>query len=171
MLANMRVLILMRHAKAVRDYEAPSDFDRGLTKRGWEEAARTSRLLADIGLHPDRALVSNAQRTRDTIAAFEDPPRDIEFDDALYLAGPRTLHTAASAAADADTLLMIGHNPGLKQLAAELASQGEGHNASALERLALGLPTSWACIFRVDGMPTAGRARFVHLVGPERADG
>ena len=64
----MRTLILMRHAKAVKASEAPSDETRGLTGRGERDAAEPRGALAGFGLAPQLALVSSARRTRETAA-------------------------------------------------------------------------------------------------------
>ena len=64
-------LILMRHGKAERDSKSGEDFDRKLTDRGVRESAAMAANLADLGLVPDIALVSAAQRTRETWAAAQ----------------------------------------------------------------------------------------------------
>jgi phosphohistidine phosphatase len=143
----------MRHAKAVREHEAPTDKDRGLTDRGRADAARAGQEMAAQGLSPGIALVSSAARTRQTwaavAAALPDTPADIQ--DALYLAPSERLwdhaHTALSTHACA---LLIGHNPGLHELIAELTRQTHDHS-----RLALGLrdhlPTAAFAAFEIDG--------------------
>ena len=62
----MRTLILLRHAKAVRAHEADSDEARALTPRGRRDAAAAGAAMAEGALKPALALVSTAQRTRET---------------------------------------------------------------------------------------------------------
>ncbi|MCV0397761.1 MAG: histidine phosphatase family protein [Rhizobiaceae bacterium] len=72
-----RRLFLLRHAKASRDEPGLDDFDRPLTERGLDDAARIGQVMADRGWWPRRALVSPAVRTRQTwgLAARELPKR------------------------------------------------------------------------------------------------
>ena len=60
-------LILLRHAKAVREHEAPSDFERGLTERGLNDAAAAGAAIAAVGWDVDVALASPAARTLQTL--------------------------------------------------------------------------------------------------------
>jgi phosphohistidine phosphatase len=165
----MRRLVLLRHAKAVRPGPAMADFDRGLEPRGRVEAARAARLLADLGLAPDMALISPSQRTRQTWSIVSEtlPARAVEFVDTIYDADVRTLLDHAAAHAVAETVLMVGHNPGLKDLARTLMGDGP-HDAHAAEALARGLPTSCAAVLGLDGAPTPRAARLIALVVPER---
>ncbi|MCG8443964.1 MAG: histidine phosphatase family protein [Caulobacterales bacterium] len=165
----MRYLILLRHAKAVRDHEAQTDFERGLTKRGRLEARRAGELIARAGLRPDRALISPARRTSETFAALATNVGEAHFEEDLYLAPARSVLRLARAAGEADTVLVIGHNPGLKEVGLRLSETGGGHNAWARERLELGFPTAWASVFAVDGSPAPDRARLIYLLAPERA--
>jgi len=89
----MRTLILLRHGKAVRDHEAPSDEARPLTDRGRREAAQAGREIAAARLAPARALISTAQRTRETAEAAlaELGPLVRTFAPDLYMAGPETV--------------------------------------------------------------------------------
>ena len=91
MLARMRTLILLRHAKAVRAHEAPDDKSRALTGRGRREAAQAGLAMEDAGLKPGLALVSTSARTRETAEqALTNFKLETRFEDALYHAAPRT---------------------------------------------------------------------------------
>jgi phosphohistidine phosphatase len=137
----MDVLILMRHGKAVRDSQAPSDRARGLTSRGAREAMLAGAHMVEAGLKPDRILVSAAERTRQTYAAlaagFRATP---EFLEPLYMASSDTIwHLAADSGGE--IVLAIGHNPGMHELASALLDQAAEDSAAA-ESIRADFPTS-----------------------------
>jgi phosphohistidine phosphatase len=138
----MRHLMLLRHAKTER--AAPGERDRGreLTTRGRADAPVIGAYLADHGLAPDLALVSPAKRTQETWAliatAFTKAPRAVN-DDRIYNAGTEDLLELIRETPSARTLLVIGHNPGLHDLAMQLITSGD---AAMRRRLAEKLPTS-----------------------------
>ena len=142
----MRQLILFRHAKAVPG-TATEDHARGLTPQGLAEAAEAGRSL-DARLRPDLALVSDSRRTRETFGRIvEAIRRDLphRFERSLYGAGAEQI-AAVIAAVDPETtcLLVIGHNPGIGELARQLADD----NADAApHRLAAGFSTAAYAIF------------------------
>ncbi len=146
----MRTLILMRHAKAVRAHEADSDEGRGLTGRGRRDAASAGAAMANAGLKPALALVSTAERTRETaehgLAEFG---LETRFEDALYHAAPESIWDAFSAS-DADTVVIVGHNPGVGDLVSQLVHQA--HDGSKLARELGGhFPTAAFAAFEVRG--------------------
>lgn len=146
----MRTLILFRHAKAVRAHEADSDEARGLTGRGRREAALAGAAMEDAGLKPKLALVSTAERTRETaehgLANFAIETR---FEDALYHAPPEGIWDAF-AASDAESVVVVGHNPGLGELVSALVHQA--HDGSKLAREFSGhFPTSAFAAFEIRG--------------------
>ena len=139
----MRRLLLLRHAKAERPQPGTRDHDRILSKRGRSEATAIGAYLARHALVPDRALVSTSNRTRETwilvSAAFAHSPAT-EFDGRIYDASPGTILDAVRESGTASkTLLVIGHNPGLQQLAAMLTASGD---IDARQRLLEDFPTS-----------------------------
>lgn len=168
----MRRLVLFRHAKAVRPAPELADIDRVLEPRGRVEAARAAQLLADLGVAIDVALVSPAARTRQTWEVLADTltAGEVVIEPRIYDADPETLIDLAAEQADADTVMIVGHNPGLKD-AARLAMGGGPHDARALEALARGLPTSCALVLGLNGTPMPGAARLSAFVAPERAEG
>ncbi|XBQ15043.1 MAG: histidine phosphatase family protein [Oceanicaulis sp.] len=150
-------LIVMRHAKAVDRLEAEDDFERGLTERGREDAARAAAAMKSAGLTADQALVSPARRTRETWAVVSEtlgaPP--VHDPMALYHASTEMLERAASEliARGAQTVAVIGHNPGIGGLAHSLAA-----SAQAATGMPRGWPTSSVGVFDValkDGALTA----------------
>jgi phosphohistidine phosphatase len=146
----MDVVILMRHGKAVRDHEAPSDRERGLTARGRNDAKAAGAMLRESGLAPDRILVSSAERTRQTYAALGlSIAPAATFEDDLYMASADAIWNAAERSGGS-TVLVIGHNPGLHELAADLAEQTHERSA-ATKSLRQHLPTSAFAVFSIAG--------------------
>jgi phosphohistidine phosphatase len=146
----MRILILFRHAKAVRAHEADSDEARGLTGRGRREAALAGAAMEDAGLKPTLALVSTSQRTRETAeGGLQNFKLETRFEDALYHASPEGVWDAF-AASDAASVVIVGHNPGLGELVATLVHQA--HDGSKLARDLSGhFPTSAVAAFEIRG--------------------
>ena len=115
----MRELILLRHAHAESATAGQDDIARPLSATGLAEARAAGDWLREHGLRPDRVLCSTATRTRDTLAALGDiGGAEVHEDAAIYDASPGTLVALADANRDAERLLLVGHNPGLEQLAA-----------------------------------------------------
>jgi phosphohistidine phosphatase len=168
----MRRLLLLRHAKAERLQSGGRDHDRILAKRGREDAAAVGAYLVRHKLIPDQALVSTSARTRETwgliAKAFPRvPPAD--FESAIYEAAPEAILQAIRASEPkAKTLLVVGHNPGIQQLAAILIASGD---VEARQRLLEEFPTSaFAAIsFAADSWdgvhPNGGRLE--HFVTPQ----
>lgn len=150
MLACMRTLILFRHAKAVRAHEAPDDKSRALTGRGRREASLAGAAMEAAGLKPALALVSTATRTRETaeggLANFK---LEMRFEDALYHAAPEGIWDAFEST-EAGSVVIVGHNPGIGELASMLVHQA--HDGSKLARDLVGhLPTSAFAAFEIRG--------------------
>lgn len=118
----MKRLILMRHAKSSWADPNQSDHDRPLNERGRRDAPRVGDWLAARGLTPDAALVSTAARAQETWArlgsAFAEIPMTPRRD--LYHASPAEILRALRAAPDATSLLVLGHQPGIGAVAAQL---------------------------------------------------
>jgi len=139
----MRRLLLMRHAKAERPGPGQGDFGRVLAPRGRADAKTLGAYLARHRSIPDRAVISPAARTRETWAraagAFEKTPPS-SFEDRLYDAAPAAILDVIKQTPDSvNTLLVIGHNPGLQELAAMLVTSGD---VDARERMGREFPTS-----------------------------
>jgi phosphohistidine phosphatase len=120
-------LAILRHAEAV-PLTDDSDAERELTPGGWEMAERMGRYFRDAGLRPDLVLVSPAKRAKETFAGLERGAGEtftVDYVPRLYSADLRTLEeVVAEAPADAKFLLIVGHNPGLAELAHVLAGRG-----------------------------------------------
>ncbi|MDQ0466657.1 phosphohistidine phosphatase [Caulobacter ginsengisoli] len=152
----MQRLILMRHGKAERS--APGgDAARALTERGRSDAALMAALLVKEDLIPDLALVSPALRTRQTweAAAPAFPKARAEVLDALYHAPAATIFAVAEASG-ADTVMAVGHNPGLHSLMVALLREG-GCGQALIGRAESGFPTASVAAFTFDA---AGRPSY-----------
>ena len=123
----MRELILLRHAHAGSHTTGPDDRDRVLSEVGVQEARAAGAWLREQGLLPDRVLCSPAARTRETLAVLGDlGVVEVREEPSIYEASPGTLAALADANRDAERLLLVGHNPGLEQLAALMHSGQTG---------------------------------------------
>lgn len=135
-------LYLFRHAKSSRISKGIEDFDRPLNARGRTAATRMADHMARAGIAPDLILCSAARRARETLArtipAFGQDCA-IRIERRLYLAdSAMLLDRVQSLPAGSARCMLIGHNPGLHQLARLLASDGA---ADAMDSLRTGFPT------------------------------
>jgi phosphohistidine phosphatase len=148
----MRRLMLLRHAKTENDAPSGRDQDRRLDQRGRLDAAAVGSWMARHPPFPDSVLVSSAVRAHQTweIAweAMKDfaPEPQVELLPELYGADPtQLLHIIRTeSTSDPKRLLVIGHNPGMHELALALAGSGDAAGRKALED---NLPTSGLAIF------------------------
>lgn len=149
-------LILLRHGKAEADAPTGQDFDRALTGRGRRDVALVARELAAAGQAPDLALVSPAVRAKETWdqAAPFFPNAQVQWAPMLYHIDPQGILDLAMGQAPR-VVMVIGHNPGLGELAAFLAREA-GHGGMT------GFPTSAAAV--VDFAPEGRPARAFSLV-------
>ncbi|HEY4274871.1 MAG TPA: histidine phosphatase family protein [Rhizomicrobium sp.] len=123
----MKRLYILRHAKAAPGEPGGDDHARALTLRGVSDAEAMARYLRKNGARPDRVLVSTAARTVQTadlvLRELEMPPR-ADYSDALYLAPVgKILGLIQAVPVRSESLMVIGHNPGLEELAAFLARE------------------------------------------------
>ena len=124
----MRELILLRHAHAEPAQTGQNDEDRALSPEGVAEAEAAGRWLAANGRVPDCVLCSPARRTRETLEHVLRAVGYVEqrLEPSIYDATPGTLIALADAHADVGRLMLVGHNPGLEQLAALMHSGQSG---------------------------------------------
>jgi phosphohistidine phosphatase len=138
----MRRLMLLRHAKTERAQPGERDRDRKLTKRGRNDAPMIGAYMAHHDLVPDLALVSPATRAQETWTLLADcfakTPKTVS-EERIYNADPQKLIDVLAETEGAKSLVLVGHNPGLHDLAAQLIASGD---VEARERIAEGLPTS-----------------------------
>jgi phosphohistidine phosphatase len=133
----MRRLILLRHTKS--DWpNGMVDHDRPLARRGRRAAPLLGRVLIERGYVPDKVLVSTAQRTMETWALasaglIQFPPATPE--PRIYEAAPHVLaNVIRETDDDVQTLLLVGHNPGIEVLAHDLIAEGPVDQRQRLSR-------------------------------------
>lgn len=159
----MSLLFLLRHAKAAWAEPGGRDFDRKLEKSGKADAFAIAATMAINGWFPQTVLCSSAVRTRETLQEAI-PPLGITvdkaiFSDALFTTDAAGYLDAIRACGDAKSVLVIGHNPMIEDLALALAGSG---SADSLAALAGGFPTAGLAVLHFDGHlsqaePGAGR--------------
>jgi phosphohistidine phosphatase len=145
-------LYLLRHAKSAWDVKDAEDHERPLAPRGRRAARDLAGHFRRRGIAPALVLASDARRTRETLdlvaPGFVAPPL-IALERGLYLASPaailRRLHRVEDAVG---SVMVIGHNPGLHELALTLARRGEKKLRAAL---AAKMPTAALASYDVTG--------------------
>ena len=146
-----RRLCLLRHAKSSWDDPSLPDFDRPLARRGRDAAPRIGGWMAEAGLKPDLVLCSSAARTRQTweiVAPYLGRQAEVIFSRAIYEAPWDRLVSELRGLPDAAaTVVLIGHNTGMEDLAARLA--GAGSDAGALAGMRRKFPTAAVAVFDV----------------------
>jgi phosphohistidine phosphatase len=125
----MRRLMLLRHAKSDWAQPGARDLDRPLTARGRDSAAKMGAYMTRHALVPDLIIASTAARVRETLElllpAFRSAP-NLTYDKRLYEAEAEPLLAVLKEIPKpVHNLLMVGHNPGLAELAALLMAAGD----------------------------------------------
>jgi len=164
----MRRLILFRHAKAEARAPGQEDIDRPLAERGRADAAAMARLAVGRGLIPDLALVSPALRTRQTWLLAHPALGEViaEVRDGLYNAtAEEIMAEVALVDAAVESVMVVGHNPGLHELAVNLLVEG-GAAAADVERVAARFPTATLAAFLFDDNGRAAFDGVFHPRGP-----
>lgn len=163
----MKRLILVRHAKSSWSGSDIEDHDRPLNQRGRETAPKVGAWIKSNALTPDQVLSSTAARCRETwdgMAAKLSGTPDVQFVDDLYLADANAMLHALQGASG-DTVMIIGHMPGIGEFARELRRDPPPLHDSFQK-----YPTGAVTVleFRVDDWKEAqmGLARFVDFAAP-----
>jgi phosphohistidine phosphatase len=144
---SMSALYLLRHAKA--EAKNPGgDRDRVLAERGRADAKAMAAIVAKRAIAPELVLCSGAARTRETLAILLpmlNPAPRVLTEDEIYLADARQLLKRLRAVPEAvESLMLVGHNPGLQELALLLSDRNSG---PPMTKLAEGFPTSALACF------------------------
>ena len=144
-------LILLRHAKSAWDDPTLADFDRPLSKRGRKAAPLIGDYLARHKILPALVLTSSAKRAVETldldIANWQSKPT-IRKLKSLYLAMPREmLRRIQGVGREADGVMLVGHNPGIADLANWLSGHGKPEDR---DRLARKFPTGAIAVIEFD---------------------
>jgi len=173
----MRRLLLLRHAKTETDAPSGRDQDRRLDDRGQKDAAQLGEWIAQHPPVPDMVLVSPAVRAKQTWdLAWETMKQrvkapQVEFLPELYIADPaQILETIRTAPVPADpkTLMLVGHNPGMHEIALMLTGGGD---PAAAKAVADNLPTAGLAVLDFDVKDWSDvayrRGRLVLFVSPK----
>lgn len=152
-------LILFRHAKSDQS-STEADIDRPLNPRGRRQAPEAGRWLADNIDAIDLAVVSPANRARTTwdLASAElDEQPQTRIDDRIY--GGSLLSVVRDLPDEARTVVLVGHNPGIEDLASLLSNTSVPMPTSAIA--VLDASTAWSsagdswATLRAEGRPPA----------------
>jgi phosphohistidine phosphatase len=141
-------LLLLRHAKSSWDDPALADHDRPLAKRGRRAAEGVGEHLRDAGLRPGLVICSPSRRTRETLELLSLDGPEVRLEDAVYEASERDLTGIVRGLPEAvESVLLIGHNPAMGDLAARLCGQDR---TEAAGRLREKFPTGALAVFETD---------------------
>ncbi len=171
----MKTLTLLRHAKSGWDDPVARDFDRPLNAKGKRAAAMVGRHMRSLDLAFDHVVASPAVRvmeTLDEIVAGYGRKISPVWDRRVYLASAATLlDVVHDLPADAESVLLIGHNPGLEDLVLMLVADGADPLRDAVEEK---YPTASIAEMRFEVAEwagiAAGTARFSRFVRPRDLD-
>jgi phosphohistidine phosphatase len=136
----VHALYLLRHAKSSWADPTLADRERPLAQRGRRDAKRVAQHLRRLGCEPELVLCSSAARTRETVELMRPAlgGSTVMLEEELYAASADELLARIRLVPDpVASVMLIGHNPGLHQLALALASAGD-----ELERLEAKFPTA-----------------------------
>ncbi len=165
----MKTLYLLRHAKSSWADTGIGDLDRPLTRRGQRAAEKIANHLRQQGVAPAIVLCSSASRARETLAVVAPAfgrATEHAVEKGLYAASAAELLSRLRRIPDrTPSVMIIGHNPGLQDLALTLAEHG-----AQLERLREGFPTAGLAVLRIAiaSWRALGRgdAKLIHFVVP-----
>ena len=133
----MKTIYLLRHAKSSWDDPLLADHDRPLAPRGRKAAARVGAYLARQRPQPELVVCSSATRARQTCDAVTSPLagwKAVSVREDLYRAdGVDLLAALRGLPDDIETVMMIGHNPAIADLASRLAGDGEDDVLARME--------------------------------------
>ena len=166
-----RRLLLLRHAKSA--WPEMADSERPLNDRGRRDAPAMGRWLRDCEYIPDVVLCSTARRARDTwalLAGELDAEPAVRYEQRIYEATALSLlHLLREAGGDYRTVLLIGHNPGIAELAVGIAQLADGPATEPLDRAREKFPTGAVAVLQFKGewadlIP--GEARMIDFAVP-----
>ena len=160
----MKTVHLLRHAKSSWKDPTLNDHERALSKRGRAAAKAMAKHLEREKMAPDVVLCSTAVRAKETLdpIAKRLRPAKVVFEAGVYEGAQRKLWKYLLAVPEpVQTVLMIGHNPGLRDLASELADAGSLNQLPSSEGK---FPTGALASFSFDGMWKDLQPHSAHLI-------
>lgn len=155
----MKYLILLRHGNSEDNSPDGTDYARRLNQRGIREVRETAQHFLNLNLEPTLLLCSAATRTRETMATFLQAsdgikPETVLVLDSLYHAPASSLlETIEAEGSGQPCILIVGHNPGISDLAQRLSGGA-----------CPGLPTSGMAVIGYDQDPIEGK--LLHYIVP-----
>lgn len=152
-----RELVLLRHAHAESATGGADDAERGLSKRGRAEAAAAGEWLRSHRILPARILCSPARRARQTLERALGEV-DATLEPRIYEATAGDLDALVDEHADAERLLLVGHNPGFETFVALLATGQSGDFR--------GMPPAGIAWFELDAVAEPGSGRLKAFWSP-----
>jgi phosphohistidine phosphatase len=165
----MKRLYLLRHAKSSWDDPALADHDRPLAPRGRRAATAMAEHFRRKGVGPELVLCSTSRRTRQTlkrIAPGLGKNAEVAIQPELYAASAADLLKVLHEVPDeVESVMLIGHNPAIQDLALSLARSGP-----EIARVRSKFPTAALATLKLDGSwreLTPGSAELVSLVKPK----
>jgi phosphohistidine phosphatase len=165
----MKRLYLLRHAKSSWDDPTLADSDRPLARRGRRAAKVMAEHLRREGTSPELVLCSPSRRTRETlerIAPGLGKNAEVRIEPELYAGSAATLLEQLHGVPDeVDSVLLVGHNPAIQELALSLARRG-----SESERVREKFPTAALATLELDAswpQLAPGSAELLAFVRPK----
>jgi phosphohistidine phosphatase len=138
--AQVKTLLVLRHAKSSWNDPALDDPERPLNKRGRRDGPKMGELVREFGLTPDVIISSDAVRARLTAEAVAEAARyagEILLDQRLYMASPAGILSVLRTVREARTVMIVGHNPGLEELVARLTGDQQDLPTATLAQIVL----------------------------------
>jgi phosphohistidine phosphatase len=154
------LVYLLRHAKSSWKEHGLADHDRPLAPRGRRAAKAIGRYLREHDFEPELVLCSTAARARETLERV-DPGGEHHFEADLYAADAATL-LARLQKVRAQSVMLIGHNPGIQDLAIGLA-----RDARELEEK---FPTGALAMIKFDKTPDWQTGELANFIRPRDLD-
>jgi phosphohistidine phosphatase len=137
----MKTLLVLRHAKSSWNDPALDDHERPLSKRGRRDGPRMGELVRQHGLVPDMVISSDAARARLTAEAVAQAAHyagEIVLDQHLYMANPADIVSVLrTVPGNVETVMVVGHNPGLEELVEQLTGERQDLPTAALAQIVL----------------------------------
>ena len=143
----MFTLYLLRHAKSSWADESMRDFERPLANRGRDDCATIGEFIKEKGIDFDLVLVSTAVRTRETIELVKERAKfnsEVRFDERIYEATTsQLLEVISQVDDDRESVLLVGHNPGIEGLLALLTGEQQRVTTANFAKIKL-KATKWS---------------------------
>jgi phosphohistidine phosphatase len=143
----MLTVYLLRHAKSSWDDASQRDFERPLTSRGREACALIGEFIEEKGIDFDLVLVSTSVRTRETIELVKEQAKfrgEVRYDERIYEATvTQLLEVIAQVDSDRESVLLVGHNPGIEELLSLLTGEQQSVTTANFAKIKI-RATTWS---------------------------